>query len=197
MPKSSPHGEYKVNLTLREFLYIPNLITLSRLPLVPVIIYFLSHRDSRVYQIVSFGLLSLCFFTDWLDGYLARRLNQVSALGKTIDPIVDKAVVIAFVIALIFYRDFPLWAALIFACKNLILLILGGIAIKLRKTAVSANVWGKINLWLLGIMSGFYVINFPFKTVFLIAGLVTSAIVLVNYSVIFFKIIKGEIQPEA
>jgi CDP-diacylglycerol--glycerol-3-phosphate 3-phosphatidyltransferase len=141
--------------------------------------------------------MAVCFFTDWLDGYLARRLNQVSALGKTMDPIIDKIVVIAFVIALIFYRDFPLWAALIFAGKDLILMVFGLVMIKLRKTAIAANIWGKINMWVLGGMSGLYVINYPFKIVFLIAALITTVITLFSYSIIFIKIIRGKVKPEA
>ena len=196
MPKFS-QGEYKVSIVFREVFYVPNLITLSRLPFVPIIIYCLSQQDSRAYQIASFGLTAICFFTDWLDGYLARRLNQVSALGKTIDPIVDKIIVIAFVIALIVYRGFPLWAALIFACKDFILMILGLIAIKFRKTAVAANIWGKINMWLLGGIIGLYIINSPFeiKIVFLIAGLITTVIVFFSYSIVFIRIIKGDVQP--
>jgi len=196
MPKFS-QGEYKVSIVFREVFYVPNLITLSRLPFVPLIIYCLSQQDSRAYQMASLGLTAICFFTDWLDGYLARRLNQVSALGKTIDPIVDKIIVIAFVIALILYRDFPLWATLIFAGKDFILMILGLIAIKFRKTAVAANIWGKINMWLLGGIIGLYIINSPFeiKIVFLIAGLITTVIVFFSYSIVFIRIIKGDVQP--
>jgi CDP-diacylglycerol--glycerol-3-phosphate 3-phosphatidyltransferase len=138
----------------------------------------------------SFGLVVICFLTDWLDGYLARRLNQVSALGKAIDPAIDKIVVIAFVIALIVYRDFPLWAALIFAGKDLILIVFGLIMIKRIKTAIAANIWGKINLWMLGIMSGLYVINSPFKIVFLIVGLITTVISFLSYSIVFSEIIR-------
>ncbi|MBC8231111.1 CDP-alcohol phosphatidyltransferase family protein [bacterium] len=195
MPKFS-QGEYKVSIVFREVFYVPNLITLSRLPFVPLIIYCLSQQDSRAYQMASLGLTAICFFTDWLDGYLARRLNQVSTLGKTIDPIVDKIIVIAFVIALILYRDFPLWATLIFAGKDFILMILGLIAIKLRKTAVAANIWGKINMWLLGGIIGLYIINSPFeiKIVFLIAGLITTVVVFFSYSIVFIRIIKGDVQ---
>ena len=193
MPKFS-QGEYKVSIVFREVFYVPNLITLSRLPFVPLIIYCLSQQDSRAYQMASLGLTAICFFTDWLDGYLARRLNQVSTLGKTIDPIVDKIIVIAFVIALFLYRDFPLWAALIFLCKDFILMILGLITIKLRKTAVSANIYGKINLWLFVGMSGLYIIKSPFKIVFLIAGLITTVIVFFSYSIVFIRIIKGDVQ---
>jgi len=194
MLKSS-HGEYKFSIAFKDVFYVPNLITLSRLPFIPLIIYCLSQRGSRAYQMVSLGLMVVCFFTDWLDGYLARRLNQVSALGKTIDPIIDKIVVIALVIALIVYRDFPLWAALIFAGKDFILMVLGLAAIKLKKTAVAANIWGKINLWLLGGMSSLYVINYPFKIVFLIAALITTVITLFSYSIIFIKIIRGKVKP--
>ncbi|MFQ6042768.1 MAG: CDP-alcohol phosphatidyltransferase family protein [Candidatus Poribacteria bacterium] len=190
------YDEYKFNIAFRDLLYIPNLITLSRLPFVPLIIYFLSQRDSRAYQMATFGLVVVCFLTDWLDGYLARRLNQVSALGKAIDPAVDKIVVISFVIALIIYRDFPLWAALIFACKDFTLIVFGLVMIKLRKTAIAANIWGKINLWVLGGMSGLYVINAPFRIVLLIAGLITTAISLFSYGIIFIGMIRRGGQPE-
>jgi len=145
---------------------------------------------------VSFGLVAICFLTDWLDGYLARRLNQITSLGKAIDPVVDKIVVISFVIALIVYRDFPLWAALIFVCKDLILMGFGVAMIKLRKTAIAANIWGKINLWMLGSMSGLYVLNAPFRIVFLIAGLITTVIAVFSYSIVFVRTIKGG-QSEA
>ena len=190
------YDEYKFNIAFRDLLYVPNLITLSRLPFIPIIIYCLSQRDSRAYQMASFGLVVVCFLTDWLDGYLARRLNQVSALGKAIDPAVDKTVVIAFVIALIVYRDFPLWAALIFACKDFILIFFGLVMIKLRKTAIAANIWGKINLWMLGGMSGLYVINSPVKIVFLIAGLITTAISLFSYGIVFIGMIRRGGEPE-
>ena len=192
------HGEYKFNIEFRDFLYVPNLVTLSRLLFVPLIIYCLSQRDSRAYQMASFGLVVVCFLTDWLDGYLARRLNQVSALGKAIDPAVDKMVVIAFVIALIVYRDFPLWAALVFACKDFTLIVFGlFMIIKLRKTAIAANIWGKINLWMLGGMSGLYVINSPAKIVLLIAGLITTAISLFSYGIVFIGMVRRGGGPES
>ena len=195
MPTSS-HGEYKVSFALRDAFNVPNLITLSRLPFVPLIIYCLSQRDSRVYQMASLGLMAICFFTDWLDGYLARRLNKVSTLGKAIDPIVDKIIIIAFIIALVAYRDFPLWATFIFAGKEFILMLLGLTAIKQTQTAVAANIWGKINMWMLAIMSGLYVINASFKIVFLIAGLVTSVIAFFIYGIIFIRIIRAKAKGQ-
>ena len=193
----SSRGEYRVSFTLRDAFNVPNLMTLSRLLFIPLIIYCLSQRESLAYQITTFVLMVVCFFTDWLDGYLARRLNQVSALGKTIDPIIDKIVIIAFIIALVAYRDFPLWATFIFAGKEFILMLLGLTTIKRTQTAVAANIWGKINMWMLGIMSGLYVINSSFKIVFLMAGLVTSVIAFFVYGIIFMKIIIKGGQPKA
>lgn len=77
-------------------LTIPNLISLIRLGLVPVFLWLLLGKDDPA------GAGSLFFFiawSDWIDGYLARRLNQVSELGKLLDPLADR---IAVAVAVVF-----------------------------------------------------------------------------------------------
>jgi CDP-diacylglycerol--glycerol-3-phosphate 3-phosphatidyltransferase len=169
---------------------LPNVITITRLVFLPFIIWCLSHQ-TVTYRIASFVLAALCFSTDWLDGYLARRLNQVSALGKMLDPVVDKVVVVAIVIALIVYRDLPLWAVIIFAGKDIGFIFIGLFMIRRMNIGIAANFWGKLNLWMLGGMSGLYIIDAPFKVVFLIAALITTIIALFSYGAIFLRIIKN------
>src|SRR5205085_12689332 len=86
-------------------LNIPNLVTLSRIVLIPLLIgiYYLpgewltdSHKD-----VTATGIFILAGITDWLDGYLARRLNQMSAFGAFLDPVADKLIVVGALIVLL------------------------------------------------------------------------------------------------
>lgn len=71
---------------------LPNILTLSRILMIPVfvIIYYLPAQWS---YLVSAGLFALAAATDWLDGYLARKLNQSTPFGAFLDPVADKLMV--------------------------------------------------------------------------------------------------------
>jgi len=79
-------------------LNIPNLITLSRIVLIPLLIgiYYLPAEwlTDGEKDMIATGIFILAGITDWLDGYLARRLNQMSAFGAFLDPVADKLIVV-------------------------------------------------------------------------------------------------------
>ena len=79
---------------------IPNLLTLLRIGLIPVIIgvFYVSASWASQLSAMIFGLAAA---TDWFDGYLARRLNQVSPLGAFLDPVADKLMVATVLILLV------------------------------------------------------------------------------------------------
>tara|TARA_B100000795_G_scaffold210336_1_gene163871 strand:- start:63 stop:638 length:576 start_codon:yes stop_codon:yes gene_type:complete len=80
-------------------LNIPNNLTLLRIALIPclILVFYLSDETLSAYQKNLTATLIFLFaaITDWLDGYLARRLNQTSDFGAFIDPVADKLIVIA------------------------------------------------------------------------------------------------------
>lgn len=86
-------------------LNIPNLLTWLRILLIPVFIavFYLSSEtlDSHLKNLVATGAFLLASVTDWLDGYLARKLNQSSAFGAFLDPVADKLMVAAALIVLV------------------------------------------------------------------------------------------------
>ena len=88
---------------------IPNLVSLIRLALVPVFLWLLIGRDN----VAGAGwLLGLIGATDWIDGYLARRLDQVSKVGEFLDPLADRLAVAVAVIAGLIEGVLPSWFAL-------------------------------------------------------------------------------------
>jgi len=90
-----------------RILTVPNFITLVRLFCLPVFLWLLFAQDDR--RAAGF-LLGLLVSTDWIDGWVARRFNQVSNLGKQLDPIVDRTVMVVAVLAIIVDGvSAPLW----------------------------------------------------------------------------------------
>jgi CDP-diacylglycerol--glycerol-3-phosphate 3-phosphatidyltransferase/cardiolipin synthase len=90
-------------------LNLPTLLTLLRIALIPVFVgvFFMSFQGVNVLCTALFGLAAL---TDWLDGYLARRLNQTSAFGAFLDPVADKLMVATALVLLVQAIPTPLMA---------------------------------------------------------------------------------------
>lgn len=86
-------------------LTLPNLVTLLRILLIPLIVGIFYVPDTWLSDegknISATGVFVVAAITDWLDGYLARRLNQMSAFGAFLDPVADKLVVVGALIVLL------------------------------------------------------------------------------------------------
>ena len=89
---------------------IPNSLSLLRIALIPcfVIVFYLPAEWARI---AAAGLFTMAALTDWLDGYLARRLGQISKLGAFLDPVADKLMV-AVVLVVLLQSDPTIWLAL-------------------------------------------------------------------------------------
>ena len=87
---------------------VPNLITLIRLLLLPVFVWVLFGLPSRQLAAWMLGALAA---TDWVDGYLARRLGQTSEFGKKFDPTVDRLWFVVAIVAIVINDSIPLWFA--------------------------------------------------------------------------------------
>jgi len=104
---------------------VPNLLTLLRLLCLPVFLYVLFGRDNPVGAALILGALSA---TDWVDGYLARRLGQVSEFGKIFDPTVDRLLFIVAITAIIIDGAIPLWFALAVLAREVLVGLMMAIA---------------------------------------------------------------------
>jgi len=94
----------------RDVLTLPNLITLARLACLPVFLWLLFGRENRA---AAAALLALLGITDWVDGYLARRLGQVSELGKILDPVADRLLFLVGAGGILIDGSVPVWFAVI------------------------------------------------------------------------------------
>ena len=118
---------------------LPNLITFSRLLGLPIILFCL-HNPTPETRFWAVGIFLIAAATDWLDGYLARKLNQVTDLGKFLDPLVDKLLVLTPLLALIELRQVPVWGVFLILARELA--IAGW---RVNQTSITgANIWGKL-----------------------------------------------------
>ncbi|MBE9177581.1 CDP-diacylglycerol--glycerol-3-phosphate 3-phosphatidyltransferase [Oculatella sp. LEGE 06141] len=118
---------------------LPTWITFSRLLGVPILLYLLSHPTETV-RWISVVIFLIAAGTDWVDGYLARRLDQVTDLGKFLDPLVDKLLVLAPLLVLIELGQVPAWGVFLILARELT--IAGW---RVSQTKISgANIWGKL-----------------------------------------------------
>jgi CDP-diacylglycerol---glycerol-3-phosphate 3-phosphatidyltransferase len=121
---------------------LPTWITLSRLLGVPLLLVLLQ-SPTPAQRWWAAGIFLLAAGTDWLDGYLARRLNQVTDLGKFLDPLVDKLLVLAPLLMLIELGQVPAWGVFLIVARELT--IAGWrVSPTLQGSGVpGANFWGK------------------------------------------------------
>lgn len=91
---------------------LPNLLTFGRIVMIPVCLYFLQKGDRRNCYFAAL-IFTLAAFTDLLDGWLARRMNIESVLGKLLDPLADKLIVMATLVWMVPMGRIPAWCTVL------------------------------------------------------------------------------------
>jgi cardiolipin synthase len=161
---------------------VPNIISVVRLLLVPVFLWLL-HID----EVAAAGwLLAFIGATDWVDGYIARRFNQVSEVGKFLDPLADRLAVLAAVVGGLIYDVLPAWFAIALIVRE-VLIGIGALVIGLKVgTKLEVRWLGKlatlmlyaaIAWWYLGIgyeadwlIAAAYVVGVPGLIIYYVVG---------------------------
>jgi CDP-diacylglycerol--glycerol-3-phosphate 3-phosphatidyltransferase len=113
---------------------LANFLTLSRLIFLPFILYHLTYGTLEHDRWAAFFMF-LAGITDFFDGYVARKYNQASYLGRLLDPIVDKVSIGIVMVFLTVYNDLPLWYTMIVIGRDIIILC-GGIYIMVSKSFI-------------------------------------------------------------
>lgn len=130
---------------------LPNALTLGRIFLVPLLVVVLmTQPDERdilgiPWQLLGAGIFGIASFTDWLDGYLARRRQQVTDLGQWLDPLADKLLVTAALISLVQLDLAPAWMVAVILGREFAVTVLRSMA-HARGHSMPASPLGKIKL---------------------------------------------------
>jgi CDP-diacylglycerol---glycerol-3-phosphate 3-phosphatidyltransferase len=123
---------------------LPNWITVSRLLGLPFLFYLLNSPTPQN-RWIGLVIFVIAANTDWVDGYVARKLNQVTEIGKFLDPLVDKLLVLGPLLSLIELGEVPAWGVFLILCREV---AIAGWRVNPNLTGNSsikgANLWGKL-----------------------------------------------------
>jgi cardiolipin synthase len=128
-----------------DLLTIPNVLSFARLALIPVFLGFLITGQ----DVLALVVLVAGGVTDFLDGFLARRLHQVSRLGKLLDPVADRLTILSATIGLTYRGFLPMWLLLVVLARDVGMLCLGVVLARHRAAPPSVTWVGKAATFLL------------------------------------------------
>jgi len=128
-------------LNRQQIFNLPNGVTIIRVLAIPFILFLLFYT-SRFYQLITALLFLAAAVTDTFDGYLARRRGVVTTLGKFLDPLADKLLIVTALIALIPAREVPVWMVIVIVGREIAVTGLRGIAVS-QDIVISASAMGK------------------------------------------------------
>ena len=151
--------KYK-NISFNQVYSIPNVLCYIRIILIPIFIYVYANAKNEVDYYLAAAIIFLSGVTDFCDGFIARKFNQVTELGKLIDPIADKLTQAAIIVALIFKFNWIFFFVILFLIKELSMLINGVILLKKGKKLDGAMWFGKVSTAVF-YFSTFIIILFP------------------------------------
>jgi CDP-diacylglycerol---glycerol-3-phosphate 3-phosphatidyltransferase len=119
----------------------PNVLTVVRIMLVPVLVVALLDETDNgdLLAAIAFALASL---TDAIDGYLARSRNAITTFGKLMDPVADKLLIIAALLALVSLDRLPGWVAMVIIAREFAVTVTR-LAVTQQGVVIAANWWGK------------------------------------------------------
>lgn len=170
-----------------NILTLSNLLSFLRIFLI-IPIYFLISESKNEIAIV---VIIIAIITDWLDGYFARKFNQITEIGKILDPLADKVCTSGGFIALTLYQGFPPYLTGLIIFRDIIILIGSLFIIKRTNFVAPSNIPGKITVFFITFLGGAYILKWEILyqplTILVLLMIVVSAI---NYVIVFLKKVK-------
>jgi CDP-diacylglycerol--glycerol-3-phosphate 3-phosphatidyltransferase len=138
---------------LREFWNLPNVLTLGRIAVIPLFVW-LTYDADPLSSFLAAALFAAAAITDIIDGYLARRLNLITVVGKFLDPLADKLIVMAAMVMLVRLGRLAAWVVIVLLARELLVQGLRTIAAT-EGMVIAAGQEGKwkTSLQLIGIVS--------------------------------------------
>lgn len=171
---------------------LANLLSLSRLLFLPLICWAIT-LQTRMGNVLALVFLALSGATDFFDGYLARKLDQRSFLGRILDPLLDKITVGVTLLFLAAYRQLPYWYVFLVIARDVLILTAAASLVKHIKAVAESNYLGKWTLGSFLIVIMTYTINWsPYQRIALwISSLLVPA-TLFSYLKKFWELLRTD-----
>ncbi|MBN2012161.1 CDP-alcohol phosphatidyltransferase family protein [candidate division KSB1 bacterium] len=161
-----------------RFWTVANGLSIIRILLIPAIVYCILH-ESKSYFWFGVGLVFVAIATDYLDGKMARRLNQVSEYGKIFDPLADKIAIGTLAVLLVIYRDLPVWVAILIIGRDFLILLFGLFLTTRLKYVTSSTRFGKWTAFMIALMIVAYILRW---------GIVAT---ILTWNAVLFSVLSG------
>ncbi|MBN1652391.1 MAG: CDP-diacylglycerol--glycerol-3-phosphate 3-phosphatidyltransferase [Deltaproteobacteria bacterium] len=125
----------------QDIVNLPNMLTMLRIIMIPLVLWFV-YQETRIGNFWAVIFFALAAVTDVIDGWLARRQGLISLLGQFLDPLADKLIILASLVAMVEINRVPSWVVIIIAARELCVTSLRTIAIS-EGLVISAGQGGK------------------------------------------------------
>lgn len=147
-----------------SFWNTPNILTLLRIVAIPFVAMMLWNEPTPMEGIIACALFAIAMITDVIDGYLARKWNQLTPMGAYLDPLADKLMVTTILVMLIPLGWAPAWVVALLLCREITITGLRGIASQ-ENLVIAASPLGKTKTAYqsvaIGMLLWHYPVNFP------------------------------------
>ena len=143
------------------------MLVVLRIILIPVFLFFFmnSGQDWDFFRIAAVAVFLIAAISDFFDGLLARRWNTVSNFGKLMDPLADKMLVSAAMVALAFRQELAAWVVVVIICREFWVTSLRMLALEQGNTVIAASIWGKTKTVLQMVMLTVLIAGFGTTTI--------------------------------
>ncbi len=178
----------------KDVVNLPNLLTFARIGMIPLVLLLMQAEDRRSCFFAAM-IYTLAAVTDAVDGWLARKQQLISVLGKFLDPLADKLLVVAILIYLVEMGRVAAWAVVVIIARELSITALRTIAMS-EGVVIAASQSGKEKTALQMVAIFMLLLHFPYQLDFLVlavhADLHSVGEVLLYISVVFAVISGGD-----
>jgi cardiolipin synthase len=147
-----------LRIAMVNVLTLPNFLSFLRLLMIPLIVLMMVNVNDELFPYLI-ATYTIAVFLDFLDGFIARRFSQESELGKVIDPLADKFLVLAILVTLAVKFDFPLWLAAFIILRDILILWASALLYRGKRIVKRSLVVGKFTFGLLSLLIFTFIVD--------------------------------------
>lgn len=164
---------------------LPNMLTTLRIVMIPLYLIFQMIGSGRA-EVIAAIIFVAASFTDFLDGYLARKNNLVTNYGKIMDPLADKLLVLTALIALAVQNKLAIWVVIIILARELGITSLRAVASS-EGIVIAAGPWGKLKTVTQMVAIVLLILGWPFGTALIYLAVVLTILSAADYVMKFSR----------
>ena len=168
---------------------IPNILSLLRLAAIPF--FIIVYNKGEEYALGAAAIFTAASFTDVLDGYLARRNNWVTPVGKILDPLADKLMQFTVLICLVRTNAYFTWLLVLFVLKELTMVAGACIVLRTKHDIVVSNWYGKMATVVFFLVTNVFIIFRHNQVLNIVLGILLGVTLVFALGMYYFKVFRG------